>query len=68
MLVLSRKAGQTLLIGDAIRVSIIRISGNRVKLGVDGPRDIPVLRGELAFDAEDQLALGEGPSPLSTTS
>lgn len=47
MLVLSRKRGESLIIGEGIRVTITRIAGNRVALGIDAPPEVPVLRGEL---------------------
>ncbi len=47
MLVLSRKEGEQLLIGDDIVLTINRISGNRVAIGIEAPRDVRILRGEL---------------------
>jgi carbon storage regulator len=47
MLVLSRKQGEQLLIGDEIVLTINRISGNRVAIGIEAPRDIRIVRGEL---------------------
>ena len=48
MLVLSRKEGETLIIGDDIRVTIAQVRGNRVKVGVDAPSSVKIKRGELA--------------------
>ncbi len=47
MLVLSRKENEQLMIGDNIVLTITRISGNRVAIGIDAPRDVRVVRGEL---------------------
>jgi len=47
MLVLSRKANQTILLGDDIRVTVLAVEGNEVKLGIDAPRDVTVLRQEV---------------------
>ena len=47
MLVLSRKEGEQLMIGDDIVVTINRISGNRVAIGIDAPRSVRIVRGEL---------------------
>ena len=47
MLVLSRKAGQELVLGDNVRITITKISGNRVTLGVTAPDDVRIIRGEL---------------------
>ena len=48
MLVLNRKHGEEIVIGDSIRVTVIEVRGNRVKLGFSGPRDVRILRGEIA--------------------
>ena len=50
MLVLTRRLGQALLIGDSVEVRVVRIEGDRVVLGILAPRDIAVLRGELAAE------------------
>ena len=48
MLVLSRKVGQEIIVGDSVRITITKVSGNRVTLGVDAPDHVRILRGELA--------------------
>jgi len=48
MLVLSRKVGDKIVIGDKITVTLVRLAGNRVSIGVDAPDDVRVMRGELA--------------------
>lgn len=47
MLVLSRKKGQTILIGDEIEVKVIRVRGGRVQIGINCPSSIPIDRYEL---------------------
>ena len=47
MLVLSRKEGEQLVIGDNIVLTVNRINGNRVSIGIEAPRDIRIVRGEL---------------------
>ncbi len=47
MLVLSRKVGEKIQIGDGITVVVTRIAGNRVTLGVSAPRDLRIVRSEL---------------------
>ena len=47
MLVLSRKQGQSIRIADEIEVRVLEIRNGQVKLGVDGPREIPVHRQEV---------------------
>jgi len=51
MLILSRKPREEIFIGDHIRLVIHQISGNRVSLGIQAPREVPVIRGELQADA-----------------
>ena len=47
MLVLSRKQSQRIRLGDSITVTVVRISGDKVRLGIDAPPDMLVLRDEL---------------------
>ena len=48
MLVLSRKRGESICIGDEITVRVISVYGNRVKIGIDAPSGYRILRAELA--------------------
>ncbi|QDV33090.1 carbon storage regulator [Tautonia plasticadhaerens] len=52
MLVLSRKSGQRLQIGDDVRVTIIRIDRNTVRVGIEAPDGRAILREELLTDVE----------------
>jgi carbon storage regulator len=47
MLVLSRKVGETIVIGEGIRVTVVSMAGGRIRLGVEAPQAVPVFRGEL---------------------
>jgi carbon storage regulator len=47
MLVLSRRATERIRLGDSIVVTVIRVAGDRVRLGIDAPADVLVLRDEL---------------------
>ena len=47
MLVLSRKVGERILIGDNISITVVRITGGGVRLGVEAPQELPVIRQEL---------------------
>lgn len=47
MLVLSRKEGQRLRIGDDVEIVVRRITGNRVTIGIEAPAGVKVIRGEL---------------------
>ncbi len=71
MLVLSRKLGESIHIGDGIKITIIRIKGNRISIGIDAPDEFRIVRGEL--DQWSELAfpgvppsvpnIGHQPSP-----
>lgn len=59
MLVLSRKLDEVILIGDDIRVTVTSISPRSVKLGIEAPKSVKVLRSELeATDGEDDDPAG----------
>jgi carbon storage regulator len=47
MLILSRKAGEKLMIGDNVELTILGIKGNQVRVGVSAPKDVPVHREEV---------------------
>ena len=53
MLVLTRKSQEKIRIGDDIVVTVLRTKGNTVRLGIEAPHDVRVLRGEIAFDQDD---------------
>ena len=59
MLVLTRKVGESIMIGDGIEVKIIGIDGDQVKLGIEAPRHIKVHRHEIfkAIQEENKAAL-----------
>ncbi len=63
MLVLSRKEGEQLVIGDNIVLTINRISGNRVAIGIEAPRDVRIVRGELK--RHEVAAGGSAPNAVS---
>jgi len=49
MLVLSRKVGERVVIGDQIVVTVLEVKGRQVRLGFEAPPDVQIWRGELAF-------------------
>ena len=53
MLVLSRVKGETIVIGDGIRVRVLSVQGGRVSIGIDAPRSLTILREELAHTPVD---------------
>ncbi len=53
MLVLSRRVGERIRIGGDITITVVRISGGGVRLGIEAPTELPVVREELCRDAAD---------------
>lgn len=65
MLILQRKEGETLLIGDEIEVTVLSVEAGRVRLAVQAPRDVTILRSELKVAAQaNREAADEAVSPL----
>lgn len=72
MLVLSRKVGQKIAIGDEVVLVINRVAGNRVSIGIEAPDHVRIVRGELLFEdgtganpGDNQLPSDERISPGS---
>lgn len=53
MLVLSRKTGETIHIGDDIEIRILEVKGDTVRIGIEAPRSVDILRGELVQSISD---------------
>ena len=63
MLVLSRKLGEKIVIGDNIVVTVVKIDRNQIRLGIDAPQDVPVYREEISpnrpsKDVDDEVRVG----------
>ena len=58
MLVLTRKLGESIVIGNNVRVTILEMQGKQIRLGIDAPTEVPVHRGEVyeRIEAENKLA------------
>ena len=52
MLVLTRKYQEKIRIGDNITITVLRMKGKAVRLGIEAPMEVPVVRGELSFNGE----------------
>jgi carbon storage regulator len=52
MLVLSRKLGEKIVIGDGITLTVVKIDGDKVRLGIVAPEDVPIARAELLEDGK----------------
>lgn len=63
MLVLSRKPGECILIGDNIQVMVLEVSGDGVKLGVSAPRETPIFRLEVLAEIESENRKAQGLPP-----
>jgi carbon storage regulator len=69
MLVLTRKSNQSIMIGDDIEVSVLSVMGDKVRIGIQAPRDIPVFRREVYLEIQREstatpttAADGSGPT------
>ena len=56
MLVLTRKYQEKIRIGDNITITVLRTKGKAVRLGIEAPTDVPVIRGELSFEEQPESA------------
>ena len=54
MLVLTRKSNQSIMIGDDIEVSVLSVMGEKVRIGIQAPRDIPVFRKEVYLEIQQE--------------
>ena len=54
MLVLTRKANESIMIGDNIEVSVLSVLGEKVRLGIQAPREVPVFRKEVYLEIQDE--------------
>ncbi|HEX2704012.1 MAG TPA: carbon storage regulator CsrA [Solirubrobacteraceae bacterium] len=63
MLVLTRKSNQSIMIGDDIEVSVLSVIGEKVRIGIQAPRAVPVYRREVYVEIQreqaDSVAAGE---------
>ena len=68
MLVLSRQRDESIIIGDNIVITVVDIRGDKVRLGINAPTEIPVHRQEVyeAIQRENQRAGGLGPDDAAT--
>jgi carbon storage regulator len=66
MLVLSRKVGEKLVIGNDIWVTVVAVKGNSVRVGIDAPVDVPILRGELVCHQDAVVDTEQAAEPVSS--
>ncbi len=58
MLVLTRKTNQSIMIGDEIEISVLAIMGEKVRIGISAPREVPVFRREVYEEIQAERADG----------
>jgi len=59
MLVLTRKPGQSIMIGDGIEVQVLSVAGEKVRLGITAPREVSIFRHEVYERIEEETASKE---------
>ena len=71
MLILTRRVGETLMIGDSVTVTILGVKGNQVRVGITAPKDVAVHREEIfqriGKDAANAAARGESGAGAAAT-
>ena len=62
MLILTRRVGETLMIGDEVTVTVLGVKGNQVRIGINAPKDVAVHREEIY----DRIKAEQGGSPVDS--
>lgn len=65
MLILTRRVGETLMIGDQVTVTVLGVKGNQVRIGINAPKDVSVHREEIyqRIRRDDEPAEGQAMEP-----
>jgi carbon storage regulator len=64
VLVLTRKSNQSIMIGDDIEISVLAIMGEKVRIGIDAPRSVPVFRREVYVEIQEDQDASDDPEDV----
>jgi carbon storage regulator len=64
VLVLTRKSNQSIMIGDDIEISVLAIMGEKVRIGIDAPRSVPVFRREVYVEIQEDQDTSDNPGDV----
>jgi carbon storage regulator len=67
VLIITRRAGERIMVGDDIVLEVIEIAGSSVRIGIGAPRSIPVFREEIYAALRDEKRATEDPAPTEPT-
>jgi len=64
MLILTRRIGETVMIGDDVTITVLGVKGNQVRLGISAPKNVPVHREEIYIRIKREEAIAEATAGL----
>ena len=65
MLILTRKSGESITIGDDVKVTVVEVKGKQVRIGIDAPRSYTIHREEVYISIQEEIRRAAKESPLS---